>query len=66
MQTFSDFCLQDSLQIEKELELVSMPCFSLLFKQNCSLGMLHKLAKFNYHTVFILQVLPPDVFYVLC
>ena len=49
---------EGSLKIKKGLELVSRPHFSYnFFFKNCSLVMLHKLAKFQHQTVFTSQVI---------
>ena len=48
---------EDSLKIKKGLELDSGPHFHGIFSlKKCSLVMLHKLAKFDHHTVFTFKL----------
>ena len=49
--------VMDSLKIKKDLEEVSRTHISYKFLIKNSFLILHKLAKFHYHTVFISQVI---------
>ena len=53
------FFTEDSLKIQKSLEVVSRPHFSynFLIKKIILLYILHKLDKFNYQTAFTSQVI---------
>ena len=56
--TFPESFSEESLKIKKDLKLVSRSQFSDNFLiKKFSFVILHKLAKFNYHTVFTSQVI---------